>query len=148
MRKGWLTEREYSSIYSRVPRVAVDLVIGGDRGVLLTRRAIAPYVGYWHLPGGRVFFRESLEAAVKRIGREELDLRVQPIRCLGVIEFLGERQKREERHTVSVVFLAEIISGSPVLNHQSSRIDYFFKSPSRIVRIHKKFLCDHHFLKK
>lgn len=52
---GWLPKPEYDSIYSRVPRLCVEVVISTRaQGVLLTRRDIPPNIGAWHIPGGTV----------------------------------------------------------------------------------------------
>ena len=40
---------EFKKIYSRVPRLSVELVILIPGGVLLTLRSIEPYMGEWHV---------------------------------------------------------------------------------------------------
>lgn len=85
---GWLPKPEFDSIYSRVPRLCVEVVISTrERGVLLTRREIPPNIGAWHVPGGTVLFAEPLIAAVKRVARHELDLEVEVGELLGYIEY-------------------------------------------------------------
>lgn len=55
---------------ARQPAVAVLLVIftvaDGDLKVLLTRRGIEPFEGWWAIPGGRLARDESLEEAAAR----------------------------------------------------------------------------------
>ncbi len=64
----------YTYEYAR-PAVTVDCVVFGldDEGlkVLLIQRGIAPFEGYWALPGGFVQMEESLTDAAKRELEEE-----------------------------------------------------------------------------
>ena len=58
-----------------------------ERGVLLKVRDIPPNQGAWHIPGGTVLFGEPLEATVKRVARDELQLEVEAGELLGYIEY-------------------------------------------------------------
>src|SRR5438309_424541 len=85
---GWLPKPEYDWIFSRVPRLCVEVVlIDSDRGVLLALRDIPPNVGAWHIPGGTVLFGESLVDAVRRVALDELGLPVTAQELLGYIEY-------------------------------------------------------------
>ncbi len=55
-----LSDEEFYSIYSKVPRLALDVVIRSDEGILLSLRAIEPHKGLWHLPGGTVYRGETI----------------------------------------------------------------------------------------
>lgn len=85
---GWLPKAEFDAIFSRVPRLCVEVVIvAPERGVLLMLRDIPPNVGAWHIPGGTVLFGEPLTNAVKRVARGELGLEVNVGELLGYIEY-------------------------------------------------------------
>ncbi len=85
---GWLPKPEYDAIFSRVPRLCVEVVIATeDRGVLLALRDIPPNVGAWHIPGGTVLFGEPLTQALRRVALDELGLEVVPGELLGYIEY-------------------------------------------------------------
>ncbi len=85
---GWLPKAEYDAIFSRVPRLCVEVVVvEPDRGVLLMLRDIPPNVGAWHLPGGTVLFGESVVEAVRRVARDELGVEVEVGDLLGYIEY-------------------------------------------------------------
>ncbi len=62
-----LTEEEFREIYSKVPRLTVEVIVQSSRGILLTKRASGPCSGLWHIPGGTVRFGEPLVAAVSRV---------------------------------------------------------------------------------
>lgn len=79
---------EFDAIYSRVPRLTVEIILrDGDGAVFLTKRAIAPCAGQWHLPGGTVRFAEPLIEAVRRIARHEIGIEVRAARGKGYIEY-------------------------------------------------------------
>ena len=79
-------QEEFDRIFSRVPRLTVELVIASDdRGVLLAMRDFGPCQGLWHLPGGTVRFGEPLVEAVKRVAQDELGVAVSAGETLGYI---------------------------------------------------------------
>ena len=85
---GPLSQDEFDWIFSRVPRLTVEVVItSGDRGVLLALRDFGPCTGLWHLPGGTVRFGEPVTEAVMRVARDELGLAVTAGVLLGYIEY-------------------------------------------------------------
>ena len=85
--RGPLPEHEYQRIYRRVPRLTVEVVIAGERGVLLTLRESGPCRGLWHIPGGTVRFGERLADAVARVARDELGAVATTGELLGCIEY-------------------------------------------------------------
>jgi ADP-ribose pyrophosphatase YjhB (NUDIX family) len=85
---GPLPRDEFDWIFSRVPRLTVEVVIvSPDCGVLLALRDSGPCQGLWHLPGGTVRFGEPVIEAVKRVALDELGLTVSVGELLGYIEY-------------------------------------------------------------
>ena len=84
---GPLPEHEYHEIYSKVPRLNVELIIESEQGVVLTQRRSGPCAGLWHLPGGTVRYGEPLRDAVARVGLDELGVRVAAGAVLGYVEY-------------------------------------------------------------
>lgn len=83
-----LSQAEFDSIYSKVPRLTVEIIVKNSAGeVYLTKRAIEPCKGQWHLPGGTVRFGEPMQEAVKRIAQRELGIGVQQAKQTGYIEY-------------------------------------------------------------
>ncbi|WP_350148507.1 NUDIX hydrolase [Haliea sp.] len=62
----------------RNPKVLVSTIVGCEERILLCRRAIAPAVGKWCLPGGFVECCEPLEVAAARETHEETGIIVNP----------------------------------------------------------------------
>ena len=83
-----LSAAEYEYLYSRVPRLTVDLVLlNGSGAVFLAKRAIQPCQGLWHLPGGTVRYAEPLIDAVRRVARREIGIDVGAAKGNGFIEY-------------------------------------------------------------
>lgn len=86
--RGPLAQEELHSIFSRVPRLTVEVVLVSlDHGVLLQLRDAGPCKGLWSLPGGTVRFGEPVLDAVKRVARDELEITVSVDELLGYIEY-------------------------------------------------------------
>jgi ADP-ribose pyrophosphatase YjhB (NUDIX family) len=126
-----LTAEEFQTIYSKVPRITVEIVIKSNDGVLLTMRDIEPYKGSWHLPGGTVYFDESLSDAVKRVAKNELGVTVTSSKFIDYIEYRTHLQYSFDS-PIGMAFLVEF-EGEIVLDRQASEAKYFTEIPSNIV---------------
>ena len=84
---GPLTEAVFREVYAQVPRLTVEVILLGDRGVFLTRRSGGACAGLWHIPGGTVRFAEPLAAAVSRVAADELGVTVTGSELAGYIEY-------------------------------------------------------------
>jgi 8-oxo-dGTP pyrophosphatase MutT (NUDIX family) len=136
---GWLPKAEYDWIYSRVPRLCVEVVIAEpQRGVLLMLRDIPPNVGAWHIPGGTVLFGESLSEAVKRVARDELGLAVQVGELLGFIEYPSHYTNGLDC-PVGLAFASAPIGGLP--GELPRGCDWFSRLPDGLYAEQREFLA-------
>jgi len=147
MTKFLLTNKEYDFIYSRSPRICVDLIIKTKDGVLLSKRLIKPYLGAWHLPGGRIRFREKINDSIKRIAKAELGVIVTDSKLIGIMQFPHETRDGIKLHSISLGYLIFIKE----LNLQGSiqaRLFKFFKTaPKKRLSEHIDFLIKNKYLK-
>jgi ADP-ribose pyrophosphatase YjhB (NUDIX family) len=88
------------------PKVAVAVVLGDERGVLLGKRLIDPASGRWSFPAGYVNRGEVLEEAAVREVREELQVSV---RLSGLVGVYSARNDP----VVLVVYAGQIVAGEP-----------------------------------
>lgn len=135
-----LGKEDYHVIYSKVPRLCVDLVIETPEGIVFTKRTIEPYTGMWHFPGGGVELEEKLEEAVKRVAEEELSVEVEIIKSLGHIEDFTHQETK--KHSVSIAFLCKIKNGEIKLNDQAEEVLITNEIPEDLIDCHKEFLKD------
>jgi len=136
--RGPLPKEEFDAIYSRVPRLTVEVVISSpERGILLSLRDIEPCKGMWHLPGGTVRFGEPLVEAVRRVARDELALTVEPGEMLGYIEYPSHYENGLDC-PVGVAFAA------PIADRQTAEpppgCDWFQALPDNMHDEQKDFL--------
>lgn len=148
MHKGYLkTDEEFFNIYSKVPRLNVDLVIKNERGVLFAQRNDEPNIGSWNLIGGRVFKDETIKETIDRVALSETGLEVRILNCLGYMEFLHEarvgvhdKNLKGDVHTVSIVFLVEITGGELKKEDLAKELKFFTEIPENTVIQHREFL--------
>ncbi len=134
-----LAQNEFVEIYSKVPRLCVDLVIKNEKGILLTLRNSEPFDNMWHLPGGTLYKDETIAEAAKRIAKSETGLDISVVKCLGYFEYLKE--KREvEMHSVSIAMESEILGGYLVHDKNSQDINFFKEIPENVAEPQKEFL--------
>ena len=101
------------------PKVAVAVVLGDERGVLLCRRCIDPGSGLWSFPAGYVNRGEVVEEAAVREVLEELGLAVSLTGLVGVYSERGGA-------VVLVVYAGKIEAGEPHPDgHEVSEVRYF-----------------------
>jgi ADP-ribose pyrophosphatase YjhB (NUDIX family) len=140
MTKQHFTLAEFKKIYSKVPRLCVDLVIlNNEKKVLLTKRAIEPALGQWHLPGGTLIYSETINQAATRVADDELSVQIEIIKQIGIVEFLDPKTTNGG-HSVSIQLLCQIKEGEIILNEQATEYDYFNPVPEDTIKEHKEFL--------
>ena len=105
--------------YPDRPFLAVSAAIIRDGRVLVARRARAPALDIWTMPGGVVEQGETLTEALIREIQEETAMTIEPVTLAGHREVLvRDDDKRVSRHFVILCFAARWISGEPQLNEE------------------------------
>jgi 8-oxo-dGTP diphosphatase len=132
-----LPKDEFDRIFSRVPRLTVEVLITSqERGVLLALRDVDPCRGMWNLPGGTVRFGEQLVDAVRRVAADELGVCVRVGALVGYIEYPSHYENGLDS-PVGLVFRAE------PLDQARSHGQWFTALPENMHEEQKVFLLDH-----
>jgi len=141
--RGPLPQEDFDRIFSRVPRLTVELVIASDyRSVLLALRDSGPCRGLWHLPGGTVRFGEPLVEAVKRVAADELGVAVTVGEMLGYIEYPSHYNNGLDS-PVGLAFLADVAGELPDERNLRSDCAWFKVLPDNMHDEQKEFLAKH-----
>ena len=98
------------------PQLAVSAAVFRDGKVLIVRRARSPSKGVYSLPGGRVEFGETLQAALHREVAEETALKIEIVDLAGWREVVPAAEGGG--HYVIMSFAAHWQSGEVVLNEE------------------------------
>lgn len=86
-----LDDSAFAGIIAATPLISIDLIVRNDRGeVLLGKRRNRPAMGYWFVPGGRIFKNERSRDALNRIGKGELGIDIPDGVLLGIFDHIYE----------------------------------------------------------
>ena len=141
--RGPLPQKEFDSIFSRVPRLTVEVVIDStSHGVLLALRDFGPCQGLWHLPGGTVRFGEPVVEAVRRVASDELGVAVEVGRLLGYIEYPSHYENGLDS-PVGLAFHVDVAGGPPDAHALRSQCAWFTVLPANMHEEQIQFLAEH-----
>jgi ADP-ribose pyrophosphatase YjhB (NUDIX family) len=139
---GPLSEEEYREVYSKVPKLCVDLVIAHKGGILLTLRDLPHWHNEWHLPGTAVRYKEPVLDAVQRTAQNELHMSVAVEKLLGYVEYPSEEKERGFGRSVALAFLCTPTSGFEV-GESASDARIFEVIPDDMIAEQKEFVSAH-----
>lgn len=94
--------------YQNSKPTASAIIFKGNK-VLLTKRAVEPKKGWWDVPGGFLEKDEHPEDGLRREMREELGVKIEIIRMLGI--YMGEYLAEHPESTLNIYYLAKIKKG-------------------------------------
>jgi ADP-ribose pyrophosphatase YjhB (NUDIX family) len=91
------------------------VIVTSDGNIVLAKR-IPGIVGggKWHLPGGRVQYKETLEATLKRIARTKTNLKIKlfyPSLKESLVGIYDDPERDPREHVISIAFLCKIVGG-------------------------------------
>lgn len=127
------------------PVPTVDIIIEIEERIILIDRKNPPFG--WAIPGGFVDYGESLEDAARREALEETSVTVQ----LSEQFYTYSKPDRDPRHhTVTTVFLARAVSGTPKADDDAKSLGLFTSDalPAQIAFDHREILMDYFRYKK
>ena len=103
----------------------VDGVYVKDKRILLLKRNVIPFKGYWHIVGGQVEENETLKEALKREFKEETNLDVE------VGDIIDVRlEETFDRIKIVIAFKIIAAQGKITLNNENEKYGWYRKIPS------------------
>ena len=106
------------------PILAASAAVFRDSRVLVIRRARAPLLGHFSLPGGGVEAGETLAAALARELMEEVGIEAEIIAFNRHVEAIFHEGHRIRTHFVIASFVARWIRGEPRLSDEVDAVDF------------------------
>jgi len=141
-----LSQDEFDSVYSKVPRLTIEIIIKNSEGsVFLAKRAIHPCKGQWHLPGGTVRFGELMTEALARIAERELGIKVDAAESRGYIDYPSHFRNGLDS-PVGIVFEVIRYSGTLHANEEAMNTGWFNKLPKDMHADQDKFLLEKNYM--
>ena len=126
----------FNKIYSKVPRLCVDLIIKNKKRFVFTKRDILPCKGMWHIPGGTILLGENIAQGIKRIAKYETGLNVRIEKFLCILEY----PKNISGKVISLVYLLKPNGGKLRGSKDGMNIDFFKRILEKIIKFQKDFL--------
>ena len=115
--------------------ICVDGVYVKDGKLLLLKRGVEPFKGYWHVVGGHVEEDETLKEAVKREFKEETGLDVVVGSIVG-----GRLEETFDRIKIIIAFQVVSAEGEVQLNSENEALGWFSQVPFNSVYDYTKYL--------
>jgi 8-oxo-dGTP diphosphatase len=106
------------------PILAVSAAVFRQGRVLIIRRARAPLIGHFSLPGGGVEVGETLAAALARELMEEVGVEAEIIAFNRHVEAIVHEGNLIRMHFVIVSFVARWIRGEPRLSDEVDAVEW------------------------
>jgi ADP-ribose pyrophosphatase YjhB (NUDIX family) len=106
------------------PVLAVSAAVFRDGRVLIVRRARAPLIGHFSLPGGGVELGETLADAIARELMEEVGVEAEIVAFNRHVEAIAHEGKRVRTHFVIASFVARWRNGEARLSDEVDAVDW------------------------
>ncbi len=106
------------------PILAVSAAVFREGRVLIARRARAPLIGHFSLPGGGVEAGETLAEALARELEEEVGITAEIVAFNRHLEAIAREGTRVKTHFVIASFVARWTGGEPHLSDEVSAVDW------------------------
>jgi colanic acid biosynthesis protein WcaH len=121
-----LSDSLFKSYIKNMPLVSIDIIVVKNNKILLGRRSNSPAKGYFFSIGGRIKKNESIDNALDRIAKEELNLKLKfKPKFHGVFEHFYDDGIYENvsTHYVNLAFIYNVkkINRLPIEQHDEYR---------------------------
>lgn len=141
-----LPQEAFYFVSQLTPMINVDLLIKNKQGqTLLTWRKDRFYGPAWHIPGGIIRFKESIEDRIAKVAETELGCQVrfsaEPVNVRSMIN----KERDIRGHFISLLYLCELESapdpGKQCLtpDPQNGEWAWHYKAPKNLLSVHESF---------
>ena len=129
------------------PKVTCGAIIKKGNKILLTKRNVAPYKGYWCMPGGHIKWGERTEEAIKREVKEETGFNFQP----KFFRYYDEIMPKIKWHAVALFFVGKVTGSIKIDENEVKEFKWFSDreiGKLKLAFVNKKVLKDYFNWKK
>jgi len=120
--------------------IDVNPVIVTSDGKIVLAKRIQGIVGggKWHLPGGRVQHKETLEATLKRVALTKTNLKVKllyPTLKESLVGIYDDPERDPREHVISIAFLCKIADGETKPGAKVDAVNSFSEAETKNLEI-------------
>jgi colanic acid biosynthesis protein WcaH len=136
-----LDSKIFKTIVDSVPLISIDFFLKNDNKFLLGKRINRPAQGYFFSIGGRIFKNETINDAMIRIAKNELNIKLKSIPVfIGVFEHFYKDgiYENTSTHYVNLAYEVEVYERPDLPDEQ--HIDYKWFSVDELLKskqVHK-----------
>ena len=115
-------------VVDSAPLISIDIIVKHHDKVLLGRRINRPAQGYFFTVGGRVYKNETLDCALRRIIRQEMNIELKSkLKFIGVFEHFYEDSifKDVSTHYVNLAYEYNVQTSLELPTEQHSEYRWF-----------------------
>ena len=112
-------------------KVTAGVLVERDNKILLVKRAIEPWKGFWYLPAGFVENDESPSEAAEREGFEETNLIISAIRLIDVYFYNDDPRG----NGLLILYSGIITSGTEKLTPEVQEISFFSRQEIQSLKL-------------
>ncbi len=123
-----LDDKIFKTIVDSAPLISIDILLNKDNKVLLGKRVNKPAQGYFFSTGGRVNKNETIDNAIARIAKNELNIELKSTpRFVGVFEHFYDDSIYEDisTHYVNLAYEIKVEESPSLPNEQHNQYQWF-----------------------
>jgi colanic acid biosynthesis protein WcaH len=123
-----LNDKIFKVVVDSTPLISIDILLKKDNKILLGKRTNKPAQGYFFSTGSRINKNETIDNAMVRIAKDELNVELKSIpKFIGVFEhFYGDSVYRDvSTHYVNLAYELEIEKSPDLHTDQHSEYKWF-----------------------
>ena len=115
------------------------VIVTSDQKIVLAKRTQGIVGGgKWHLPGGRVQYKETLEATLKRIAHAKTNLKIKlfyPSLKESLVGIYDNPERDPREHVISIAFLCKIAEGETKPGTKVDAVNSFSEAETKKLEI-------------
>ena len=122
-----LDDQTFETVINSTPLISIDLIVKKDNKIILGKRINKPAQGYLFSIGGRVYKNETINSAMMRIAKTELNIGLKLIpKFIGVFEHFYDDSIYQElsTHYVNLAYEIEIEEASNLPTEQHNEYQW------------------------
>ena len=115
------------------------VIVNSEAKIVLAKRTQGIVGGgKWHLPGGRVQYKETLEATLKRIAYTKTNLKIKllyPSLKESLVGIYDNPERDPREHVISIAFLCKITEGETKPGTKVDAVNSFSETETKNLEI-------------